>query len=226
MKADPDYEDYLKQWSSLYEKNNYDEGLAGYFLTKSHQWSERHFCSDMHMNRVLEVGAGTGMHVRFVEHSYDEYVITDLNPPLLEKIKVDESKENKIIIKTEDASNLGFPDKSFDRVIAAHVLEHLYRPHEILREWVRVLKPGGILSLVLPCDPGMAWRLGRTISARRKFVKAGMDYDYWMAREHVNAINNLVSLIRFYFEDVHEEWRPSRVPSIDLNLFYIAHIRV
>jgi hypothetical protein len=47
-----------------------------------------------------------------------------------------------------------------------------------------------------------------------------------MAREHVNAINNLVSLVRYYFRNVSEEWLPFRIPSMDLNLFYVAHIRV
>jgi len=171
MKKDPDYSLYVKQWSALYDQYNYNEGLAGYFLTKSHQWCEQQFSSNVHFNRILEVGAGTGMHVRFVKHSYNEYVITDLNHTLLEKMNLNGISRDKIKIKTENASKLSFPDKSFDRVIAAHVLEHLYRPHEILREWVRVLKPGGILSLVLPCDPGILWRLGRYVSARRKFVK-------------------------------------------------------
>jgi hypothetical protein len=47
-----------------------------------------------------------------------------------------------------------------------------------------------------------------------------------MAREHVNPINNLVAFVRHYFPDVRDQWLPLRVPSMDLNLFYIAHIRV
>ena len=47
-----------------------------------------------------------------------------------------------------------------------------------------------------------------------------------MAREHVNPINNLVTFVRHYFDDVGEQWLPARLPSIDLNLFYICHARV
>ncbi len=64
------------------------------------------------------------------------------------------------------------------------------------------------------------------IFARKTFIKAGLDYDYWMAREHVNPVNNLVSFVRYYFDDVNEHWLPTRIPSMDLNLLYIAHIRV
>lgn len=228
MKPDPNYADYIKQWTDLYQGQNYDTGLTGYFLKKSHAWCEADFGPSIRFGRVLEVGAGTGMHLKFIRHAYDEYWITDRSQPLMDKITLPDTAgaRGKLHFAREDATQLTFADASFDRVIAAHVLEHLDQPHKVLREWARVLKPGGVLSLVLPCDPGMLWRMGRFAVARGKFIKAGLNYDYWMAREHVNPINNLVSLIRYYFVDVREQWRPWRVPSMDLNLFYIAHICV
>ena len=220
MAADPDHDAYLKQWAALYEGKNYDQGLTGYFLKRSHLWAETSFGPETHFGQVLEVGAGTGVHIRYVRHSFDRYFITDLNPPLMEKIGISErpGKGGRIVVLPQDARRLSFAEGSFDRVIAAHVLEHLYQPHEVLREWVRVLKPGGVLTLVLPCDPGLLWRLGRYAVARRKFVRAGFLYDYWMAREHVNPINNLVAFVRHYFSDASEEWLPFRVPSIDTRM--------
>lgn len=228
MKSEPNYDQYVKNWAELYQGQNYDKGLTAHFLKKSHEWSELDFGAGDHFGKVLEVGAGTGMHIKFVRHSFDEYWMTDLNPPMMDKIIFPAAANNrgKLHLAKEDATKLSFADGVFDRVIAAHVLEHLYRPHEVLREWARVLKPGGVLSLVLPCDPGLFWRLGRYAVARKKFIRAGFDYDYWMAREHVNPINNLVSLVRYYFPDAREQWLPSHVPSIDLNLFYIVHIQV
>jgi len=225
----PDHASYLAQWASLYQDKNYDGGLTGYFLAKSHAWSEVKFGPEVHFAKVLEIGAGTGMHLNYVRHSFDQYYLTDLNPPFLSQASMQKWSRNgkgEVLIQSEDASALSFPDNSFDRVIAAHVLEHLYKPHEVLLEWYRVLRPGGILTLVLPCDPGMMWRIGRTCFARRKFIAAGLDYDYWMAREHVNPINNLVSFVRHYFGKMQEGWYPMRVPSMDLNLFYITHITV
>lgn len=227
MQPDPSYDDYMIRWTSAYQSANYDRGLAARLLTMSHIWCERAFGHNKHFSRVLEVGAGTGIHIQNVRHTYDEYVLTDLNPPMLDQIRVAQKKNGgKISIQREDATHLTFPDGSFDRLIATHVLEHLPRPHVVLREWNRVVRPGGVISIVLPCDPGMAWRMGRHLGPRRKFQAIGIDYDYWMAREHINSITNLGSFIRFYFPNIHETWYPLRVRSSDLNLFYIVHIDV
>lgn len=45
-----------------------------------------------------------------------------------------------------------FADGTFDIVYASHVLEHIpwYRTEEVLQEWVRILKPGGVLELCVP----------------------------------------------------------------------------
>lgn len=42
---------------------------------------------------------------------------------------------------------LPFPDGSFDLIWSTDVLEHLYRPEQIIQEIKRVLKPGGLLTL-------------------------------------------------------------------------------
>jgi SAM-dependent methyltransferase len=51
---------------------------------------------------------------------------------------------------TGDATCLPFPDASFDRVIAAEVLEHIPDDSAALGELARVLRPGGVLALSVP----------------------------------------------------------------------------
>jgi SAM-dependent methyltransferase len=48
----------------------------------------------------------------------------------------------------------GVADESYDALLAAHVIEHLANPVAALREWRRVLRPGGRLLLVVPHKEG------------------------------------------------------------------------
>jgi len=135
------------------------------------------------------------------------------------------NSDSRMEFQVTRAENLPFADHSFDRLIACNVLEHIHRPHEALREWNRVVREGGLISLILPCDPGFAWRTMRLFSSSRHYMLLkGFPYEYIMAREHVNHIGNLVAIIRYHFENIRERWWPLRIPSTDLNLFYLVQI--
>src|SRR5688572_15669999 len=49
-----------------------------------------------------------------------------------------------------DARALPIPDGTLDYLCSSHVLEHLPDPIAALHEWHRVLRPGGLLYLVVP----------------------------------------------------------------------------
>jgi SAM-dependent methyltransferase len=49
-----------------------------------------------------------------------------------------------------DATRLPFADDSFDRVITSEVLEHIQADTAAIKEFVRVLKPGGTFAATVP----------------------------------------------------------------------------
>lgn len=52
-----------------------------------------------------------------------------------------------------DASDLYFiPDGTVDSVVSRHCFEHLPDPVATLKEWLRILRKGGLLSMVTPDD--------------------------------------------------------------------------
>lgn len=53
-------------------------------------------------------------------------------------------------IERQDATSLTYPDHSFDLLIANHVLEHISEDVKAMREFFRVLKPGGSAILQVP----------------------------------------------------------------------------
>lgn len=216
---------YRARFADVYDDANYSSPLQSAIMRASHRLTERRYVKTNHFATVLEVGAGTGEHLAFVRHGFDQYVLTDLDTKTLEvaKKKLKDEYGSKLLFEKQSGAGLSYADNSFDRLIATHVLEHIVQPHLVLKEWRRVVKIGGVLSILIPTDPGLAWRLGRHLGPRKNAVAQGIAYDYVMAREHVNACNNLIALIRHYFPRRTEAWWPFPIPSIDLNLFFVCH---
>ena len=52
-----------------------------------------------------------------------------------------------------DVTKLDLPDDYADEITAIHLFEHIpvLKAQQTLQEWVRLLKPGGQLSLEMPC---------------------------------------------------------------------------
>ncbi len=95
--------------------------------------------------------------------SRDGYVLTKLvekgfSPENLHGLEISPwsaawAKENGRPVEQGDAHDLSrFDDESFDIVTSYHNLEHCHTPSTVLKEIHRVLKPGGILALVVPLE--------------------------------------------------------------------------
>lgn len=226
MRPDPSYANYLSFFETSYDAVNYGGSLASRVLRHGHVLLERDFGPERRFETVVEVGAGHGEHLPHVRHGFSRYIMTDLRADELARRHADPAHLRRgVEVRAEDATRLSLPDDCADRLIASHVLEHLAEPHAVLREWSRVVKDGGLISLVQPCDPGFAWRFGRNLGPRRDNHRAGNGaYDYWMAREHVNAIQTLHVMIDYDFPERKELWFLLRVPSVDANLLFVTHL--
>lgn len=65
----------------------------------------------------------------------------------LKELDMNGHLNNSII---SDVNNLIFKNETIDGIIALHIWEHCEDPVETLNEWLRVLKPGGRIGIVLP----------------------------------------------------------------------------
>ena len=63
---------------------------------------------------------------------------------------------------------LPFDDDSADEIHAYHVVEHIFRweVEGVLRDWFRVLKPGGKMVLELPCLDKILWLFSKYQEAK------------------------------------------------------------
>lgn len=94
---------------------------------------------------VLEVGPGGHPTPWF-----GSYTSVDLTPPGELGTAGSESGVVCTAHQQADMGSLPFDNKTFDAVVARHVIEHSPDTLAVLREWRRVLKPGGRLVVVTP----------------------------------------------------------------------------
>jgi phosphatidylethanolamine/phosphatidyl-N-methylethanolamine N-methyltransferase len=99
--------------------------------------------------RVLEVGVGTGISL----NAYPPYVkVIGIDPStdMLARAqkKVSENGWRHIELSQGDALNLNYPDNSFDDVTTFHVMTVVPDPVRMMREMVRVCKPGGRIVII------------------------------------------------------------------------------
>ncbi len=122
---------------------------------------------------------------------------------------------------------LPFEDASFDRIIAAEILEHLPEDEVAMAELYRVLKPGGLLAVTVPRwlpekvnwalsedyhnVPGGHIRIYKGSELRAKLEKQGLTFQgqhhahglhapYWWLKCAVGVRNDAHPLVRAYHQ--------------------------
>ena len=97
--------------------------------------------------RVLEVGCGLGHLLGWLTDRY-QVVGSDINLWALEQARRN-VPQGEFVLQSADQLDL-FEDKSFQIVIAKHVVEHLDNPDAAILEMGRILARGGMLLLATP----------------------------------------------------------------------------
>lgn len=99
--------------------------------------------------RILEVGCGSGVLCRQVTPGVvpgGKMIGVDISPEFLriaQRYAVNANLPETILWSAGKAEVLPFQDASFDGVFAARLLLHVQDPQAVLKELVRVVRPGG-----------------------------------------------------------------------------------
>lgn len=95
---------------------------------------------------ILDVGTGTGYFSFLLEEQGHQVCGVDLTPSMIEEAKkLASERQSSSRFLVMDAQNLDFADESFDVVVARNLTWTLPEPECAYKEWMRVLKKGGIL---------------------------------------------------------------------------------
>jgi ubiquinone/menaquinone biosynthesis C-methylase UbiE len=178
---------------------------------------------------LLEIGAGHGQHFKLTSLKPALYIETDIRQSMGYSVSFKESdfQLQGCIKRFLDAESLSeIPSGTIDSIIVSCVLAHLNDPEKALTEWRRVLKPGGCLSLYIPCEPGLFLRLVRYFTTRRKLKSLGIVQSnlHWL--EHKNHYPSMHFLVKrtFSFDSTQIRLFPFRYFLWDMNLFSLIKI--
>jgi SAM-dependent methyltransferase len=121
-------------------------------------------------DRVLDLGCGGGRHAFEAARRGARVVALDTDRAELDRVtatfaamaeagELPDGASGRAV--SGDATRIPFPDATFDKVIAAEVLEHLPADQVAINEIARVLRPGGMAAVTVPAwlPERICWRL-------------------------------------------------------------------
>ncbi|ELZ22213.1 methyltransferase type 11 [Haloterrigena salina JCM 13891] len=99
--------------------------------------------------RVLDAGCGTGVLSLLLAALGHDVTGVDFAPSMLERAREKaRAAGHSIEFHRGDAESLAVPDDAFDLLTARHLVWTLPNPAAAIREWRRVVEPGGRILLV------------------------------------------------------------------------------
>jgi SAM-dependent methyltransferase len=96
-------------------------------------------------SKVLDAGCGRGEFMELNPYHMDVYGIDII------KDEIDDLKKRGFNVRVANLDKkLKFKDSFFDGINCSHVLEHMENPENMISEFKRILKDGGILAISVP----------------------------------------------------------------------------
>ena len=208
-------DDFMRVWHEKLGSN----AAFGPIEQFNHGYSVKHSPSDF--TSTLEIGAGLGEHLNYEKLTQEQrrsYVSLELRANMIEQLRQRFPDIN--VQKGDCQRTLNFQDGVFDRILAIHVLEHLPDLPAAVKEMYRLCnKEKGVFSVVIPCEGGLVYGLARLVSSQRLFESLyKQPYKWFIEQEHLSIPDEITSVLFQYFDLVHIEYFPFRVPVVSLNL--------
>jgi len=213
---------YLNDYERIMEK-----GLVGKMWKYIHKLLDKPF-TQMSNICLIEVGSGSGQHFNCSKLQPKEYLEVDLRNPESKSTASIKNFENRRFVQDDAIYLAKIPDKYFDGLIATCLLAHLQDMETALINWRRVVKPGGILSIYIPNEPGILYPIVRGLITKPRIQKAGYDDDFLHWKDHRNHFPGMRSMIKHVFttDTIRFSSFPLKFLNWNFGLFTIVKINV
>jgi SAM-dependent methyltransferase len=107
--------------------------------------------------RLLDVGCGSGRFMLLMRRHNWQVRGVDFDPAAIEV-----ARAAGLQVALGDLGSCRFERESFDAVAMNHVIEHVFDPTALMRESLRILRPGGRLTIVTPNAAGRGHAIFRS----------------------------------------------------------------
>ncbi|SFE42205.1 27-O-demethylrifamycin SV methyltransferase [Actinopolyspora alba] len=147
--------------------------------------------------RILDLGCGTGSPALLLGRKHEVDVVGISISPHQISIATEQAREagldDRVRYEVADAMHLPYPDDSFDGVMALESMVHMPDKVHALREIVRVLRPGGRVSIADPtvheASTQERYNSSETSSAEGMYIMSRTDeYDELLERAGLGQI--------------------------------------
>ncbi len=204
----------FSDWYQYWLSKEGMQGRFGWVDRFGHEYAARTFAKGC---RTLDIGAGNGAHLKFEEVASQEYTALERSPDLIADVKRLYPSVRAVVGDCQE--HMDFPADYFDRVLAIHVLEHLDNLPATLVQVNRILRPGGKFSVVLPCEGGWLYSLGRKFSSERMFTRRyHVPYEWMIKYDHVNTVRDVLVELNRLFDTAHAQYFPFLLRAVDAEL--------
>lgn len=195
---------YFDDLAPIWQKNYAPQGAM---LTRIERFAQALAANGVSTGHLLDYGCGSGaLSAAYAQRGY-QVTGCDISPQMLTVAKREHGDAIRWVSIDPQQARLPLDNASYEAVIASSVLEYVPDPEHLLREFQRVLAPGGVLLCSVPDErhalrqEERRWlnaaqrplrRLLLTVSPR--FMPMRRRYDYlsmsvtrWMPEEWVAA---------------------------------------
>lgn len=147
-----------------------------HYLSTHVSGSQLHALGKLLRGQIIDIGAGSGHGMRYLDRSQSDYFPTDL-------VTGRDAGDRQITVQGRapvfncSVYDIPFPDGHFGGAMMLSVLEHLEFPQKALGEVFRVLKPGALMLVSTP----FAFSVHGAPQDYRRWTPAGMERELRLA---------------------------------------------
>lgn len=179
--------------------------------------------------QVLDVATGPGgVAIELARRSSARIIALDVTSTMLgaaTRAARDAGVDDRITFVQGSGESLPFPDETFDALMFTYLLRYVPEPAAVLRELVRVVKPGGTvanLEFFVPPGPyarAAWWLYTRTVLPFAGFVLGGREW--WDVGRFLGP--SITTHYRRYSLDWHvRAWREAGVDDVETRVMSLG----